>query len=223
MDGAFKDVAGGGGVVRAREEEKERRERDAKAVFVVRFVVRYRGEKAHPCSRCRPTSTTSTRRRSTRCGSLTRCSLARLFIRRSLSMRRRNELGLRCWEFEEPRTSSEEYSKFVFRASSWWSRLADLVGAVWPRPSLQPAPSTTATAHSLRRLSRRDVHPGRGRLRRCRVPRRRSEAIHQVMGDASVWLPGSLAPLHPRRTSSDELACRNPLRRPTTTSSSPPP
>lgn len=38
MDGAFKDVAAGGGVGRAREEEKDRREKEAKAVFIVRFL-----------------------------------------------------------------------------------------------------------------------------------------------------------------------------------------
>lgn len=67
MDGAFKDVASGGGVVRAREEEKERRERDAKAVFVVGCPVGV-AKKADPRLICRPTSTTSTRRPSTLCG-----------------------------------------------------------------------------------------------------------------------------------------------------------
>lgn len=35
MDSAFRDVASGGGVGRAREEEKDRREREAKSVFIV--------------------------------------------------------------------------------------------------------------------------------------------------------------------------------------------
>ncbi|KAK4703766.1 conserved oligomeric Golgi complex subunit 4, partial [Phenoliferia sp. Uapishka_3] len=35
MEGAFKDVANGGGVGRAREEEKDRREKEAKAVYIV--------------------------------------------------------------------------------------------------------------------------------------------------------------------------------------------
>lgn len=37
LDGAFKDVGAGGGVGRAREEEKDRREKEAKATFVVRL------------------------------------------------------------------------------------------------------------------------------------------------------------------------------------------
>jgi hypothetical protein len=38
MDGAFKEVASGGGVGRTREEERERREYDARVTFVVSTV-----------------------------------------------------------------------------------------------------------------------------------------------------------------------------------------
>ena len=36
MDSAFKEVGSGGGVGRAREEEKDRREKEARATFIVR-------------------------------------------------------------------------------------------------------------------------------------------------------------------------------------------
>jgi hypothetical protein len=39
MDGAFKDVANGGGVGRAREEERERREKEAKVTYIVRSSI----------------------------------------------------------------------------------------------------------------------------------------------------------------------------------------